>query len=690
MAAAERTFPFLPGEIQRLVLVSYRRWKRSKKQPKKARLVGGAQITRDLIRLGVKPCDTLFVHSSMSSLGRVPGGPEEVIDAIIEAMTANGTLVMPAFSQPYGSMLGTLKKGEIFDPETTPSTVGLIPETFRLRAGVRRSVHPTSSVCAFGAKADLITKGACRCDSDFGVGTPFYKIVEYGGKILGLGVDLGPVSLYHLIEDVLGEHFPKKVRMAKVYNARVIQNGKKFVMRIRPLDPWIARTRIERNEWLRRLFTEFLIDRGVLRFGNVGQARSWLIGAKELFDAQRDLLKRGITIYTTKSEYDATRQRLVSFVTDYRSNHSNARHNYLEEQVSHIRRNHEMKGFWDSKSCNWIRQLNWTGSDWNGFVPHDWKYAMELQEGATQYALITGSRALDCYVKGELEYIHSNVRGDGRIAGIPDRHAPEEYEYGSALSAMALGYRYFMKKDPTLADSILNDLNLVHGFMTAEFKPTFDDPFSIVLRAYANLLSAYQLLNGMNLGRTKIVREQIAEYAQEFIRHQGRSGLFQFRSEYGVETSVHMQLKVDIALLRSYELTMEDNYLISAAKNLDWVTSHLLMPNGALKWDIEDENNFFEIHQMLLLIAYRYLDNLSRHRYDCTHNAISAWKFLLDGNAGCTDMYLENVRSTRAFFSFRHIDSEGNFQKGPYSSFKGSYEVGYSLWALALNRDLSL
>jgi len=689
---AKKAFRSLPPIVRKPLRATYSIRRRIRLR--KVRTVTEPEIVGDLVEMGIRPGDLLFVHSSMSSIGRVQGGPNAVIDAILKAIGPAGTLVMPAFSMPYGSMIDTLERGEIFDPANTPSTVGLIPETFRRRRGVKRSVHPTSSICAFGAEADLIVEGTSTYTSDFGVGTPLYKIMEHGGKTLGLGVDLGPVSFYHVIEDVLGEQFPIKVRLDKVYNAKVIKDGQLSIMPIRPFDPEVARTRIDQpgSSWLRTLFAEFLINRGALKIGYVGKARSWLAEAKQLFEAQTELLRRKITIYTTEAEYDRTGQRLISYVTAYRSAFSDVTHNYLEEQVAQIAKAYEQKGFWNPSSGNWIRQLNWTGSDWSGIVAHDWKYSMELQEGATQYALITGSEALDSHLEGELEYIHSRVRDDGSIVGIPDGYpfASEEYEYGAALCALALGYVYSTKKRSSLADHILRDLDLLHDFMTAEFRPTFDDSFSVVLRGYANLLSVYKLLGKADKAQT--VLGQIEQYAREFTDQQAKDGMFSFSSSTytTTETDVQAQLKVDIALLLCYEFTRSEDYLLSAAKNLRWITRNLLMPSGGLKWDIHNENDFFEVHQMLLLIAYRYLLDMSNRRYDYTGSAVSAWKFLLDGNARCIDMYVQNLRSTGAFFSFRHIDDEGNIQKDREHWFKGSYEIGYSLWALALNSDLAL
>lgn len=686
---AEKTFPYFPRTVQKTAIVSYRKIRRRKRHIEASRLIARSELVQDLMRLGLNSGDTVFVHSSLTSIGRVSGGPDEVIDALMDAIGPDGTLAMPAFSQPYGNMVGTLKANEVFDPASTISTVGLIPETFRTRADVRRSIHPTSSVCAYGPKAETITDGAHLRNSDFGLGTPLYNIMELGGKILGLGVTLGMVSFYHVIEDIMGDKFPIKVRMVRAYDARVLDhNGELHVLHIRPLDPHVARTRIERNPWLQNLFKEYLIDRGFLNIGNVGQARSWLINAKDLYDAQIALLNKGISIYTTRQEYEATGQHIVHYVANYRSAYSHSHLNYLDEQSFSVAKSYRLKGFWDDGAKTWIRQLNWNGKDWEGMIPHDWKYAIELQEGATQYALLTGSEALDSCLKTEFRFILSRVKSDGSVNGVPDRHAPSEYEYGAVLSALGLGYKLVSRKDPILAEEILEAVGLVQKYVSRNFAPTFDDPFSVILKAYANLASMYEAIGRPD--ELQHVRRQIRNYAEEFTRHQDKSGLFPFNSAYGSESSVHLQLKVAIALLLAYKSTEIEPFLISAAENIKWVTKNLQLQNGALKWDLSNEHDFFEIHQMLLMIACRYLYELSNHVLDYTSRAIAAWKFLLEDNANCIDLYVHNFESTGAFFSYRHIDYMGKLQSGPHASFKGAYEIGYSLWALALNKDLAL
>ena len=54
-----------------------------------------ASLAHDLARLGVEPGMTLLVHSSLSALGYVIGGPVAVVQALEGVLSPRGTLVMP-------------------------------------------------------------------------------------------------------------------------------------------------------------------------------------------------------------------------------------------------------------------------------------------------------------------------------------------------------------------------------------------------------------------------------------------------------------------------------------------------------------------------------------------------------------------------------------------------------------------
>lgn len=134
----------------------------------------------------------VIVHSSLSSLGTVEGGAEAVIDALVEAIGADGTLVMPTFTFP---------PEPVFDPKTTRSTVGQISEAFRLRDGVLRSLHPTHSVAALGPRAKHIIGGHPKATA-LGIGSPLHRLALEGGYVLLLGVLHTSNAMIHVGEAV--------------------------------------------------------------------------------------------------------------------------------------------------------------------------------------------------------------------------------------------------------------------------------------------------------------------------------------------------------------------------------------------------------------------------------------------------------------------------------------------------------
>ena len=170
-------------------------------------------LHHDLEILGVRPGMVLLVHSSLSAIGWVCGGPVAVILALRNALGPTGTLVMPAHSAdltepskwreppvPETWWPVIRKNMPAYDPDLTPArSMGIIAETFRNQNGALRSAHPQHSFCAVGPRASFITDGHTL---EFGMGerSPLARIYELDGHVLLLGVDHSRNTSMHLAE----------------------------------------------------------------------------------------------------------------------------------------------------------------------------------------------------------------------------------------------------------------------------------------------------------------------------------------------------------------------------------------------------------------------------------------------------------------------------------------------------------
>ena len=125
-------------------------------------------LSRDLRALGVESGTAVIVHASLSQIGWVVGGARSVIEALMDVLTPDGTLVMPAFTGDLSDpaewsnppvpvhWVETIRRHmPAFDPERTPSrNMGRIAEEFRTWPEVRRSGHPESSLAVWGRHRD--------------------------------------------------------------------------------------------------------------------------------------------------------------------------------------------------------------------------------------------------------------------------------------------------------------------------------------------------------------------------------------------------------------------------------------------------------------------------------------------------------------------------------------------------------
>ena len=162
---------------------------------------------------GLAAGQTVLVHSAMSKIGWIAGGPEAVILALLQVLTPSGTLMMPAHSTqntdpaqwgnpPVPESWVPVIRAQMpaYNPHTTPTRqMGAIAELFRTWPGAVRSAHPTMSFAALGPQAAALTADHVL-EADLGEGSPIGRLYQLDGHVLLLGVGHSNNTSLHLAE----------------------------------------------------------------------------------------------------------------------------------------------------------------------------------------------------------------------------------------------------------------------------------------------------------------------------------------------------------------------------------------------------------------------------------------------------------------------------------------------------------
>lgn len=224
-------------------------------------------------RAGIEKGDVVSLQVSLGRVGLPEGASNAqdisdlVIDTFLDALGLSGTLIVPTYTYSIG-------RGEVFEVETTPSSIGEFTEVFRRRPGVIRSRDPMLSSAGIGPGAAAVLREIST--SCYGEGSSFDRLKQVGAKICTLGISLYWATFRHHIEEMAAVPF----RFKKRFTGLVCEAG------VTRKETWtyFAAPLIENCEPIGLPLEKKARAAGLVAVEPVGRGELMCIGAREYFE----------------------------------------------------------------------------------------------------------------------------------------------------------------------------------------------------------------------------------------------------------------------------------------------------------------------------------------------------------------------------------------------------------------------
>jgi aminoglycoside 3-N-acetyltransferase len=158
-------------------------------------------IADDLRILGISKGEILNLKISLKSIGMVEGGADTVIDALLDVVGEEGTLVADSFVEPFPVFFRIFRKKMISD-DSSLSYAGAVTNAIMKKSGVLRATHPIQRFAAVGKHAKELTENFTENSEPYGflkqMAFMDAKNIRIGGKDKVVGVGTTHIAICDL------------------------------------------------------------------------------------------------------------------------------------------------------------------------------------------------------------------------------------------------------------------------------------------------------------------------------------------------------------------------------------------------------------------------------------------------------------------------------------------------------------
>lgn len=154
------------------------------------------ELKKQIAAMGIRPDDTVLIHTSMRAIGPVEGGADGVIDAFCEYLKDGLFLV------PTHTWANVNRENPVYDVRTTPPCIGALPTVAAFRKDGFRSLHPTHSIWGHGAEAESYLRGEEKAHTPGPVGFAWERLAHRNAKILLIGIGNERNTFIHAVDEI--------------------------------------------------------------------------------------------------------------------------------------------------------------------------------------------------------------------------------------------------------------------------------------------------------------------------------------------------------------------------------------------------------------------------------------------------------------------------------------------------------
>jgi len=199
----------------------------------------------------------------MRAVGPVDGGADTVIDALLEVIGPDGTILVPAFNERNilsdswnDSLVRSVSRASNSDIATfiegpSREQVGVFAACLASRETASLSSHPSFSFAAIGKNARFLVDGA-TFHYPLGSNSPLARLHQINGGILLIGVDHTSNSALHLAENWIDAPYARRKAIVRTVDdsTEEMEGSPECSLGFAKIEPILRQARILRSGYV--------------------------------------------------------------------------------------------------------------------------------------------------------------------------------------------------------------------------------------------------------------------------------------------------------------------------------------------------------------------------------------------------------------------------------------------------------